>query len=322
MKIKNCQHYSYNNNEYDLEWGDSHYFSENFKIKENRINWLNFHNLSDRIFIEKLCYKHNIDKISISEIFLKNKDNKLEEYDKYISFSLNTEDGSNINFIVGSDFLFTFQEKKSNIFEEVRDRITNKIGKIRSKGVDFLLFRLLHSIIDHYSVSMENISSKIVNLENNMNYEFANNDLLKEIELYKRRIFEVKKRISPIKNIVAQIEKLGFFIESDNIKHFNDLKHHTGDIISDIDDNKQILDGLVNLYYAVQGQKMNEIMKVLTIISTIFIPLTFIAGLYGMNFKFMPELESKWGYPTVIFLMFVITIFLIRWFKNKGWLKK
>ena len=104
------------------------------------------------------------------------------------------------------------------------------------------------------------------------------------------------------------------------MKYFGELKYNCSDIIEDINDNKQILDGLVNLYYAIQGQKMNEIMKVLTIISTIFIPLTFIAGLYGMNFKYMPELESKWGYPGVILVMVIVVLFLIRWFKKKSWL--
>lgn len=129
-----------------------------------------------------------------------------------------------------------------------------------------------------------------------------------------------KKRILPIKDIVAQIEKLDSFVEPENMKYFGELKYNCSDIIEDINDNKQILDGLVNLYYAIQGQKMNEIMKVLTIISTIFIPLTFIAGLYGMNFKYMPELESKWGYPGVILVMVIVVLFLFRWFKKKNWL--
>jgi len=320
MKIKNCQHYSYDQSVYDLEWGDAGYFLENFKMDKDKINWLNFHSLSDRVSIERICYKHGVDKISVSEIFSKVKDPKLEEYNDYIFFSLQNNDASKITFIVGNDFLLTFQEKRSEIFSDVRDRISNKIGKIRDKKIDYLLFRMLHSIIDHYYKSMDAISKEVSALETELNYEKVESSSLKKIEALKRNLLETKKRIFPIKDIVAQIEKLDSFVEPENMKYFGELKYNCSDIIEDINDNKQILDGLVNLYYAIQGQKMNEIMKVLTIISTIFIPLTFIAGLYGMNFKFMPELESKWGYPGVLVVMVIVVLFLVRWFKKKNWL--
>ena len=320
MKIKNCQHYSYDQSVYDLEWGDPGYFLENFKMDKDKINWLNFHSLSDRVSIERICYKHGVDKISVSEIFSKVKDPKLEEYNDYIFFSLQNNDASKITFIVGNGFLLTFQEKRSEIFSDVRDRISNKIGKIRDKKIDYLLFRMLHSIIDHYYKSMDVISKEVSALETELNYEKVESSSLKKIEALKRNLLETKKRIFPIKDIVAQIEKLDSFVEPENMKYFGELKYNCSDIIEDINDNKQILDGLVNLYYAIQGQKMNEIMKVLTIISTIFIPLTFIAGLYGMNFKFMPELESKWGYPGVLIVMVVVVLFLVRWFKKKNWL--
>ena len=320
MKIKNCQHYSYDHSSHDLEWGDPAYFLENFKMDNDKINWLNFHSLSDRVSIERICYKHGIDKISVSEVFSKVKDPKLEEYNDYIFFSLQNNDSSKITFIVGDEFLFTFQEKRSEIFSDVRDRISNKIGKIRDKKIDYLLFRMLHCIIDHYYKSMDVISKEVSTLETELNYEKVESTSLKKIETLKRKLLETKKRIFPIKDIVAQIEKLDSFVEPENMKYFGELKYNCSDIIEDINDNKQILDGLVNLYYAIQGQKMNEIMKVLTIISTIFIPLTFIAGLYGMNFKFMPELESKWGYPGVLVVMVIVVLFLVRWFKKKNWL--
>ena len=320
MKIKNCQHYSYNQSTFDLEWGDQGYFLENFKMETDKLNWLNFHSLSDRVSIERICYKQGIDKISVSEIFSKIKDPKLEEYDDYIFFSLQNNDSSKITFIVGTGFLFTLQEKRSDIFSDVRDRISNKIGKIRNKKIDYLLFRMLHCIIDHYYKSMDKIAKDVATLETELNYEKVESSSLKKIEALKRNLLETKKRIFPIKDIVAQIEKLNSFVEPENMKYFGELKYNCSDIIEDINDNKQILDGLVNLYYAIQGQKMNEIMKVLTIISTIFIPLTFIAGLYGMNFKYMPELESKWGYPIILVVMVVIVIFLVRWFKKKNWL--
>jgi len=311
--MKNCQHYSYDSSLFNLIEDTSEYFSNNFSPVNNRVNWLNFHSIDNRSSIAKICEKFGVDSGTVIRIFSKHKDYGLEEYENYMFFKLPTVDGTDISFLVMDNVVMTLQEKSYKIFSLVRERITKRVGRIRIKGTSFLVFRLLHCMIDHYSEEMEALEAKVVALE-------TDDDVLSKVGELKRQLYETKRRVSPVKSVVAQLEKIEEFVGMDDIRHFNELKHHAADVIDSVDECRQVLDGIVNLYYAKQGQRMNEVMKVLTLISTIFIPLTFIAGLYGMNFKFMPELNSPFGYPSVLVVMFGIAIALYRWFRGKGWL--
>ena len=219
-------------------------------------------------------------------------------------------------------YLISFQNKSSDHFVDVRNRIEKKRGKIRLKGPDFLLFRMLEAIIDNYFEVLEHITETIEELEVKM-HENTNANTLKLIELQKRKLIELRKIVIPLKDVTSQLEKTNSdLLENENHYYFTDLKENCLSVLEEIDVNKQILDGMANLYYAVQGQKMNEIMKILTIVSSVFIPLTFIVGVYGMNFENMPELKYKYGYYTVVGVMFAIAILLIFYFKRNGWLKK
>jgi len=227
-----------------------------------------------------------------------------------------------ISFILGKNYLISFQTKKSDHFTDVRDRIEKKRGKIRFKGPDFLLFRMLDAIIDNYFEVLEDITDSIQLLELKL-LRSANSDILKLIEFEKRKLIELRKIVLPLKDVTFQLEKMQSpFLESDNRHYFADLKENCLAVLEEIDANKQILEGMANLYYAVQGQRMNEIMKVLTVVSAIFIPLTFIVGVYGMNFKYMPELEYPYGYYTVVVVMFAIAIGLLFLFIKRGWLTR
>jgi magnesium transporter len=228
----------------------------------------------------------------------------------------------NISFILGKNYLMSFQQQSSDHFTDVRDRIEKARGKIRTKKPDFLLFRLLESIIDNYYEVIENISDRISQLDTIILTKNEKN-ILKEIEIEKRKLIELRKIAQPMREITYQLELTdNKFIEKSNKLYFRNLKDACLTVLEEIDANKQILDGMANLYYAAQGQRMNEIMKVLTVVSSIFIPLTFIAGVYGMNFKFMPELEYTYGYYTVVSAMLLIGIFLLTYFIRRGWLRK
>jgi magnesium transporter len=227
-----------------------------------------------------------------------------------------------ISFILGKNYLISFQQKSSEHFTDVRDRIEKKRGKIRYKGADFLLFRMLDAIVDNYFEVLVDITDSIEKLEMKL-IRVANSDTLKMIEFQKRKLIELRKIVLPLKDVAFQLEKTqSQFINSDNHPYFADLKENCLAVMEEIDANKQILEGMANLYYAIQGQRMNEIMKVLTVVSAIFIPLTFIVGVYGMNFKYMPELEYKYGYYTIVAIMFAISISLLLFFVKRGWLKR
>jgi len=323
-----CQFYHYNSEEYNIELNNPDHFAENFTYGElcsKSVNWLNFHNIEDVESIKKLCDNFNIDKITTEDIFRDIKP-KLEEYSYYLFFTIKsaTFDKSGIKknkitFILGSNFLISFQSKKLDHFDDVRDRIINDRGRIRQKFSDYLLYRLLSCLIDNYLETLWVINKDVNQIELELNkdskFDFS------KLELQKRKLLELKKIVTPFKNILTHLENMNTnLIEPENRRFFHELYDNVCDILDEIDDTKQIIDGVSNLYYSIQGQKMNEIMKLLTIISTIFIPLTFLAGIYGMNFENLPELKWKWGYFIFWIIIVGIASLLILLFKRKKWL--
>ena len=330
-----CQLYRYDQEFFLVTRNTPEFFATEFieiARDENQVTWLNFHTISNRESIEKLCEHLHIERLSVEDIYTEKKRPKLEEYANYMFFSVRSAlpaennifvlQQEQISFILGKNFLISFQQKSSEHFTDVRDRIEKKRGKIRSKGADFLLFRMLDAIVDNYFEVLVDITDSIEKLEMKL-IRVANSDTLKMIEFQKRKLIELRKIVLPLKDVAFQLEKTqSQFINSDNHPYFADLKENCLAVMDEIDANKQILEGMANLYYAIQGQRMNEIMKVLTVVSAIFIPLTFIVGVYGMNFKYMPELEYKYGYYTIVAILFIISISLLLIFVKRGWLKR
>jgi len=333
--MSKCQLYKYNTAFYGVKKESSEVFAASFSDNEldnDHVAWLNFHGLDDRRSIEELCHRLEIDKLTIENIHAPTGRPKVEEYPKYIFFhvksALPTEDDSallnqeQISFILGENYLISFQEKAADHFSDVRDRIIKARGKIRTKGADFLLFRMLEAIIDNYFEVLESITEKIERIDEQI--QSKNNKLIfKEIEKEKRKLIELRKIVLPIRDITNQLESSeSIFLDKSNFRYFSILKSSCASALEEIDGRKQILEGLTNLYYAVQGQRMNEIMKVLTIVSAIFIPLTFIVGVYGMNFDNMPELKYQNGYFSIMGFMFLLGISLLVYFIRRGWLKR
>ena len=294
------------------------------------VYWLNFHHLEDRESLELLCQKIGLDKLSIESIFLPLRRSKVEEYPHYLFFQIHTlsnnsnsaSDTEKLSFVMGTNFLFSFQDHQGKHFNDVRERIEKSKGKIRGQKSDFLLFRLLDALIDEIFVKTENVSDQIDILDTGIHTNIKS-DLLHGIELQKRELIELRKLTQPLKDLLSGLENMDHnFIDPANKHYFKNLRNSCTSLLEDIDAHKQILDSLSNLYYAAQGQRMNEIMKVLTVVSSIFIPLTFIVGVYGMNFKYMPELAYPHGYYTVIGVMIFIGIAMLIYFIKRGWLKR
>lgn len=328
-----CQLYTYDADAFLLTKNTPRYYAEHFasELADGKVRWLNFHSIADRDSIEKLCGKLGVDRLTVDDIYKDITRPKLEEYNNYLFFKIKSAlpkdntpqlEKENLSFIVGPRYLISFQEKSSDHFPDVRNRIEQRRGKIRIKDSDFLLFRLLEAITDNYFEVLDDIVVSIERLESRL-LAHPKSDTLKRIENQKRKLIELRKIVFPLKEITSQLEKMHCpFIQKENHYYFAELKDNCLTILEEIDANKQILEGMANLYYAVQGQRMNEIMKVLTIVSTIFIPLTFIVGVYGMNFKYMPELETKYGYYVTWGAMVMIALLLLLYFYKRGWLKK
>ena len=333
--MSQCQLYKYNATFYAVKNDDSEVFGSSFSENEldnDHVAWLNFHGLDDLKSIEDLCHRLDLDKLTNENIHTSTRRPKIEEYPKYVFFqiksALPTEKNDSllnqeqISFILGSNYLISFQEKAADHFSDIRDRIVKARGKIRSKGPDFLLFRMLEAIIDNYFEVLENITERIENIDERI-HNTNNKTIFKEIELEKRKLIELRKIIQPTRDITLQIlNSESNFLDKSNLRYFANLKSSCLSILEEIDANKQILEGLTNLYYASQGQRMNQIMKVLTIVSAIFIPLTFIVGVYGMNFENMPELKYQNGYFIIMACMLILGISLLAYFIKRGWLNR
>jgi magnesium transporter len=333
--MSDCQLYKYNKEFFAVKKETAHVFSQGFveqELDDDYVSWLNFHGIDSREDIETLAKKLQLDKLSIENIFQPIRRTKLEEFPNYLFFSVKSalpiSKGNDllkeekIDFVIGKNYLVSFQLEKGDHFTDVRDRIEKSRGKIRSKKSDFLLYRMLEAIVDNYFEVIEDIQNKIDELDKIL-HENPQTSFLKRIEIQKRKLIELRKIVLPMRDITVQLENSDSnFLDDTNEIYFRNLRFSCQTVLEEIDAGKQVLEGMTNLFYAAQGQRMNEIMRVLTVVSSIFIPLTFIVGVYGMNFENMPELKYKYGYYTIVGIMILLGIGLLSFFLKRGWLRK
>jgi magnesium transporter len=293
------------------------------------VSWINIDGLHDEKSIEEICTYLDIHKLSMEDILSVDQRPKLEEYPDYLQafikmISINqvdeTIDYEQISFILKGKILVSFQEKTGDIFDSVRKRIKEAKGLIRQRGADYLLYALLDLVIDHYFIILDNFSEKLEDLETEL-LENPDKTTLNRLHMLRRETLLLRRTVYPIREMIGRFEKLEEPLISNSIKVFaRDLYDHTIIVIENIEVLRDMTSGLLDLYMNTVSNKMNEIMKVLTIMASIFIPLTFIAGVYGMNFDNMPELHFKYGYFAVLGIMFIVLIVMLVYFRRKKWL--
>ena len=232
----------------------------------------------------------------------------------------NEVEAEQVSLIVGSNFVISFQERVGDVFDPVRERIRKGKGRVRKAGADYLAYALIDSIVDNYFVILEQLGERIEDVEQ----ELATNpaiEILQSIRVLKKEMLFLRKSVWPLREVVNSLERgeLSLIHESTAI-YLRDVYDHTIQIIDTVESYRDMLSGMLDVYLSSISNKMNEVMKVLTIFAAIFIPLTFIAGLYGMNFRFMPELTWHWGYFAVLGFMALVGILLLVYFKRKKWL--
>jgi len=225
-----------------------------------------------------------------------------------------------ISFIHGNEYVVTFQEQEGDVFNAVRQRLLKNRGRVRKQGADYLLYSLVDAAVDHYYLVLETLGEKIEDLEDRL-LEQNEPAQLEEIHKLRREAMFLKRAVWPLREVVKEMMKndTGMFKKSTGI-YLRDLYDHTVEVIEITETYRDMISGLQDLYLSGVSNKMNQVMKVLTIIATIFIPLTFIAGIYGMNFEFMPELKWKFGYFFVWGIMGVLGVIMVILFKRKKWL--
>lgn len=305
-----------------------------FKDKTT-VTWINIDGIHNVEIIEKIGKCFNLHPLLLEDILNTNQRPKIEDFEDYLSIVLkilyhddkdNKIKSEQFSLVIGSNFVITFQENKSDIFNTFKDRIRNGKGRIRKMKTDYLGYAIIDTIVDNYFITLEKIGEKIEGVEEEIMNDPTPNTL-RTIHNQKRDMILLRKSIWPLREIINNIQKSDSSLIQDSTDiYLRDLYDHTIQIIDTIESFRDILSGLVDLYLSVFSNKMNEIMKVLTIIATIFIPLTFIAGLYGMNFNpeespfNMPELNLYFGYPTALLSMIIVAFVMVIYFKRKNWL--
>ena len=303
---------------------------EAFPLKDlPTVTWINIDGLHETDIIEKIGQQFNIHPLVLEDILNTGQRPKTEEFDdlifvvlKMLHYSESAEKirSEQFSLVLGSNFLITFQEIQGDVFNVVRERIRKPNTRIRKAGCDYLAYALIDAIVDNYFVILEALGDKIENIEIQL-LGNPTRDTLEIIHEMKREMIYLRKQIWPIREIINSLVKSeSSLIQEQMHIYLRDVYDHTIQIIDTIESYRDILAGMLDIYLSTLSNKMNEVMKVLTIIATIFIPITFIAGVYGMNFKFMPELEWRWGYVMVWAIIVVVAGILLGFFKKKQWL--
>ncbi len=298
--------------------------------KAKEITWINVNGLSQTDQIEKLGEHYNLHPLILEDIVDTNQRPKIDEYPDYlyVVFKMlyyNKEGefvNEHISLVLGSDYVITFQESDGDIFDSLRARIANAKGRIRNAGSDYLMFAIMDAVVDHYMTLTEALSDRIEDLEDILFLTNNNDrDITQEIQDLKREVLRIRKAVYPFKEVVNHLEKIDTnLIEQRTLSYINDLYDHIVQVTDSIDIYREMTWGLMDMYMTTISNKMNEVMKVLTIMASIFIPLTFMAGIYGMNFDNIPELHYKYGYYVLWAAMILVFCGMLLYFKRKKWL--
>jgi len=304
-------------------------FKDKLKGNEKNVRWVNVSGADTKI-IQNIGRDYNIHPLVLEDIMNIGLRPKYDLYDNYIFITLNMLSYNALNKEIDSEQLsllfmreintvFSFQERAGDVFDIIRKRIRNNRGLIRKNQADYLIYTLIDTIVDNYFLVLEKTGEKIEDIEEKIinNIEEVGLD---KIQFLKKELMFLRKSVWPLREIIsALIRNESSFFDKSTIYYLRDIYDHLIEVIDIIESLREMLTGLLDIYLSSTSNKMNEVMKVLTIISTIFIPMTFIAGIYGMNFHYMPELKVSWAYPAVLIVMLTIAVGMLIYFKKKKW---
>lgn len=299
-----------------------------FKDKTT-VTWINIDGIHDIKIIEKIGKHFDLHPLILEDIVNTGQRPKIEDFGDYIFIVLKMlyynekEDevqAEQVSLILGSNFVISFQEREGDVFNPIRERIRSGKGRIRKMGADYLAYTLIDTIVDNYFIIPEKLGERIESIEEELVTD-PTPETLQTIHTLKRKLIFLRKSLWPLREVVSGLQRTESTLihESTDI-YLRDVYDHTIQVIDTIETSRDILSGMLDIYLSSVSNRMNQIMKVLTIIATIFMPLTFIAGIYGMNFEFMPELTWPWAYPLVLLVMVVIGISMLIYFRRKKWL--
>jgi len=292
------------------------------------ITWIDVVGLHDSAAIEAIGNSFKLHPLVIEDILNTNQRPKLEEHEQqlYLVLKIITTgtvpwelDAEQLSLVIGPGYVLSFQERDSGILASVRERLVQGRGRIRQRGPDYLAYALMDAVIDQYFVNLEQLGELIEDLEDEVS-SAPERQHMNRIHQFKRSLLTMRRACWPLREELARLEKDDSGLIADGTRiYLRDLYDHTIQVIDSIETSRDILSGMHDIYLSGISNRMTEIMKVLTLIATIFIPLTFVAGVYGMNFEHMPELGWRWGYFLVLGFMSAAAAGMLFWFRMRKW---
>lgn len=295
---------------------------------KDTVTWLNIDGLHNTEIMESIGSEFNFDHLILADVMNTQARSTIKDYDNcvYVSVKMLQQDPisetlhvENLSLIITKSFLISFQEKKGDVFEPVRDRIRKQKKRIRNGGTDYLLFALLDIVIDNYIYMISLLGEKIEMLEENLLLDPIH-QVIEEINFYKRELNFLRRNIKPTKEMILSFSKLDSDLIHENTEvHFKGLQDNINQASESSDSYREILSDQLNIYHTTISSKLNDIMKFLTVFSVIFIPLTFIAGIYGTNFDNIPELHYKYSYYIMWAAIIIVASGMLIYFRKKKW---
>jgi magnesium transporter len=297
--------------------------------KKSSVMWLNIDGVHQPEIIEHVGKNFSLHPLVAEDIASTGQRPKMEDFEDYIFVVLkmfrfdekeNETKTEQISLVFGRDFVVSFQEREGDVFDPIRERLRNNKGKIRKMGADYLAYALIDAVVDNYFMILEKLGETIEEIEERVVIT-PTSETLQIIHGLKREMIFLRKSVWPLREVINRLERSeSKLIKKSTFVYLRDVYDHTIQVMDAVETFRDMLSGMLDIYLSSVSNRMNEVMKVLTVIATIFIPLTFIAGIYGMNFKFMPELGQSWGYPAVLILMLTITVVMLIYFRRRKWL--
>jgi len=298
------------------------------EIDAGKFNWININSLSDLNLLEKVGKYFGLHNLLLEDILQTEHIPKYEEFDKHLFITLkmiSVNEDEKIEFeqvaiVLGKNYVISFQETPGDFFDPVRKRLLDASAQVRNKGSDFLFFRLIDVVVDNYFQVLEFSGDQLEDLESKTLHENEEGNL-RDILNVKKNLIYLRKSVYPLREALSKLSKTeSDLVLENNQKYLSDIYDHTIHVIQSIETYRDLVSSLMDLHLSSISYRMNVVMKMLTIISTIFIPLTFLAGVYGMNFHYFPELSWKYSYLVFWILCVILIVSMLIYFKRKKWL--
>ncbi len=292
------------------------------------ISWININGVHEIGHIEALGNCFNLHPLVLEDILNTDHRPKVEDYEDYLFLVLkmlfyDREGGihtEQVSLVLGPNYVLSFQEKTGDVFDGVRDRLRIAKGRIRKQGADYLAYALMDAIVDGYFSILEQIGDEIEEMEQELVTD-PSPQTLNRIHNFKREMILLRKAVWPLRELISALQRgESRLIAETTAIYLRDVYDHTIQVVDTVETFRDLIAGMLDLYLSSISNRMNEVMKVLTIIATIFIPLTFFAGIYGMNFEYMPELKWRWGYFGLWGVMLAISAGMLIFFRRKRWI--